>query len=87
MDEIKSLMDQYIEWLRGKTSLRQVDDWIQITTPYLDRHNDYLQIYARRNNGCYVLTDDGYILSDLERSGWRALRECHFCILLSMDLG
>ncbi|OYV12186.1 MAG: hypothetical protein CG440_1691, partial [Methanosaeta sp. NSM2] len=56
MDEIISLMDQYIEWLRGKTSLRQVDDWIEITTPYLDRHNDYLQIYARRNNGSYVLT-------------------------------
>jgi hypothetical protein len=71
MDEIKSLMDQYIEWLRGKTSLRQVDDWIEITTPYLDRHNDYLQIYARRNNGSYVLTDDGYILSDLEQSGCR----------------
>lgn len=69
MDEIKSLMDQYIEWLRGKTTLKQIDDWIEITTPYLDRHNDYLQIYARRKNGSYVLTDDGYILSDLEQSG------------------
>jgi hypothetical protein len=69
MDEIKSLMDQYIEWLRGKTTLRQVDDWVEITTPYLDRHNDYLQIYAMRKNGSYVLTDDGYILGDLEQSG------------------
>ena len=69
MDEIKSLMDQYIEWLRGKTTLRQVDNWVEITTPYLDRHNDYLQIYAMRKNGSYVLTDDGYILGDLEQSG------------------
>jgi hypothetical protein len=69
MDEIKSLMDNYIEWLRGKTTLRQVDDWVEITTPYLDRHNDYLQIYAMRKNGSYVLTDDGYILGDLEQSG------------------
>lgn len=69
MDEIKSLMDNYIEWLRGKTTLRQVDDWVEITTPYLDRHNDYLQIYAIRKNGSYVLTDDGYILGDLEQSG------------------
>jgi len=69
MDEIKSLMDQYIDWLRSKTTLRQVDNWIEITTPYLDRHNDYLQIYARRQNGSYVLTDDGYILSDLIQSG------------------
>jgi hypothetical protein len=69
MDEIKSLMDQYIDWLRSKITLRQVDNWIEITTPYLDRHNDYLQIYARRQNGSYILTDDGYILSDLMQSG------------------
>src|SRR5512136_1567062 len=69
MDEIKSLIDQYVEWLRSKTTLRQVDNWIEITTPYLDRHNDYLQIYAKRQNGSYILTDDGYILSDLEQSG------------------
>jgi hypothetical protein len=69
MEEIQRLMDQYVEWLRSKTTLRQVDDWIEITTPYLDRHNDYLQIYARRQNGSYILTDDGYILSELELSG------------------
>lgn len=50
-------------------SKRQLDDWVEITTPYLDRHNDYLQIYARRQNGSYILTDDGYILSKLELSG------------------
>jgi Domain of unknown function DUF1829/Domain of unknown function DUF1828 len=69
MEEIQRLMDQYVEWLRSKTTLRQVDDWVEITTPYLDRHNDYLQIYARRQNGSYVLTDDGYILGELELSG------------------
>jgi hypothetical protein len=69
MEEIQALMDQYVTWLRSKTTLRQVDDWIEITTPYLDRHNDYLQIYARRQNGSYILTDDGYILNELELSG------------------
>ncbi len=69
MEEIQRLMDQYVEWLRSKTTLRQIDDWVEITTPYLDRHNDYLQIYARRQNGSYILTDDGYILSELELSG------------------
>jgi hypothetical protein len=69
MEEIKTLMDQYVAWLRSKTTLRQVADWIEITTPYLDLHNDYLQIYARRQNGNYILTDDGYILDELELSG------------------
>ena len=69
MEEIKTLMDQYVAWLGSKTTLRQAADWIEITTPYLDRHNDYLQIYARRQNGNYILTDDGYILDELELSG------------------
>lgn len=69
MDEIKSLMDQYVEWLKSKATLKQVDDWIEITTPYLDRHNDYIQIYVQRLNGSYLLTDDGYIINDLQQSG------------------
>jgi hypothetical protein len=43
--------------------------WVEITTPYLDRHNDALQIYVRAENGGYVLTDDGYTIHDLQASG------------------
>ena len=67
--EVQSLLDQYWVWLRDRTTLRQINEWIEITTPYLDRHNDCLQIYARRENGGFVLTDDGYIVEDLEQSG------------------
>ena len=67
--EIQSLLDRYVAWLRDKTTLRQIRDWVEITTPYLDRHNDHLQIYVRRQNGSYLLTDDGYVLTDLEESG------------------
>ncbi len=69
MDEIHALIEQYTAWLKDKTALRQVEDWVEITTPYLDRHNDYLQIYVQRKNGDYVLTDDGYVLQELELSG------------------
>jgi hypothetical protein len=69
INEMQALMDQYWAWLRDKTTLRQVEDWIEITTPYLDRHNDLLQIYAKRRDGGYLLTDDGYVLTDLEQSG------------------
>lgn len=80
IEEAQELMDQYWSWLRDRTSLRAVDDWIEITTPYLDRHNDYLQIYARRQGGGWLLTDDGYVIDDLEQSGcnisspkWKAM--------------
>jgi len=69
IDEIQKLLDQYIAWLRDKTALRQVKDWIEITTPYLDRHNDYLQIYVKREDSGFILTDDGYTVEDIRRSG------------------
>ena len=69
IQEIQELLDRYTIWLRDRTHLREVEDHIEITTPYLDRHNDYLQIYVKRANGGFVLTDDGYILDDLEMSG------------------
>ncbi len=68
--EVQSLLDRYWEWLRDQTVLREAGDWIEITTPYLDRHNDCLQIYAKRTGNGYVLTDDGYVLEDLEQSGY-----------------
>lgn len=69
IEEIQTLVDRYLIWLKDKTALRQVKDWIEITTPYLDRHNDYLQIYAKKKNGGYLLTDDGYTIEDLRHSG------------------
>ena len=69
IEEIERLIGQYVAWLKDRTSLRQLNDWVEITTPYLDRHNDYLQIYARRENGGLLLSDDGYVLDDLTSSG------------------
>jgi hypothetical protein len=67
--EIQQLIDTYYQWLKDKSVIRQIDNWVEITTPYLDRHNDYVQIYAKKDNGGYLLTDDGYTISDLEMSG------------------
>jgi hypothetical protein len=68
--EIEKLLHDYRAWLKDNTTLREVNgDWVEITTPYLDRHNDALQIYARAENGGYVLTDDSYTIHDLEASG------------------
>ena len=69
IQDIQRLMDAYHAWLKDKSVLRQIDQWVEITTPYLDRHNDYIQIYAKRANGKFLLTDDGYTIDDLEQSG------------------
>lgn len=69
IDEIQDLLNRYLSWLKDKTTLRQIEDWVEITTPYLDRHNDYLQIYVKQGNGGFILTDGGYIINDLHQSG------------------
>ena len=68
--EIEKLLNDYRAWLKDKTTLRELNgSWVEITTPYLDRHNDALQIYVRAENGGYILTDDSYTVHDLEASG------------------
>jgi len=69
IQEMNEQLDRYWDWLRDKTSLQEMGDRIEITTPYLDRHNDCLQIYAKKDNGSLLLTDDGYTCDDLEQSG------------------
>ena len=69
MSDIQELLDRYTDWLKNSINLREIGDWVEITTPYVDRHNDQLQIYARRENGHFLLTDDGHTMLDLESSG------------------
>lgn len=67
--DCQQLIDSYVDWLKKGLSLETLDATCELTTPFLDRHNDHLQIYATKNNGKIVLSDDGYILSDLRTSG------------------
>lgn len=63
------LMDNYLQWLKDKTSFKPVGDWMEITTPFLDRHNDCIQFYIKQDDDMFLMTDDGYTVSDLEQSG------------------
>lgn len=63
------MIDGYVNWLRQGLSAEEVGEACELTTPFLDRHNDHLQVYATRRNGTIILSDDGYILSDLRTSG------------------
>ena len=65
----RQILDEYLAWLREHSEVRGVADWGEITVPFLDRHNDHLQLYVKRHNGDLVFTDDGYTVADLEQSG------------------
>jgi hypothetical protein len=69
--ECQTLIDAYVEWLRNGLTAEPVGDACELTTPFLDRHNDHVQVYAERTNGRIQLTDDGHTLSDLRTSGFQ----------------
>lgn len=70
MMQLSTLVASYQKWLKEKTALKEVrDGWSEVTTPFLDRHNDYIQIYIKISDNKITMTDDGYTLNDLDISG------------------
>ena len=69
-DEIETLTMNHINWLKDKTILKEIEnDFVEVTTPYLDRHNDWLQFYIKKEQNDFFLTDGGHIITDLKDCG------------------
>lgn len=64
-------VDNYLKWL--KENMKQTvisSNLVELTTPFLDRHNDYTQIYLEeQSDQSYVISDRGYTVTDLKLSG------------------
>ena len=61
---------EYYQWLKNGASTSTLDNgWTVIGTPFFDRHNDGLNIYAKKDGNNITLSDDGYIISDLMADG------------------
>ena len=69
--EISKLMTSYVDWFRARIETEDAsDDWVSVTTPFLDHHNDYIEFYvSREEDDGYVLSDDGWATSEVETSG------------------
>lgn len=67
--DCERLIDQYVRWLRQQVEISDVGEVCQISTPFLDRHNDAIEIYVEQKGGDLHLTDDGRTVRDLAASG------------------
>jgi len=68
--DIQKMINDYTAWLRKEITTAAFGEYTELTTPYLDRFNDYMQIYIRQNtDGTITITDDGYIIGSLISSG------------------
>lgn len=64
------LAARYVDWFTAETEVETLQNgWAEITTPFVDRHNDHVQIYVRPEGSGYLLSDDGSAFTDLAESG------------------
>lgn len=68
-NECERLIAEYISWLKEGLRVNELETCCHISTPFLDRHNDEIEIYVEKRDGSIVLTDDGYTIADLEATG------------------
>jgi len=66
---LSKFVDEYLRWLKNSITEKELENCIEITTPFLDRHNDWIQIYIEEKNDNIYLTDDGYTIEDLITCG------------------
>lgn len=70
LDEANRVLDEYASWVRESMRAVQEDNSVRIVGPMLDRDNDNMSVLmAKSEDGSYVLTDLGEIVSGLELSG------------------
>lgn len=67
--DINKYIDNYIKWLRSEITTRKVGKYYEITAPFLDSDNDYIQIYVKLDNGQFLFSDDCYTLNRLIAMG------------------
>lgn len=60
----------YINWIRENVYQEKISSGIyRFTLPFLDRHNDQIEVYIEKDGKDFRITDDRYTVSDLEMSG------------------
>jgi Domain of unknown function DUF1828/Domain of unknown function DUF1829 len=67
--ECERLIADYLRWLKEGLQVSELQGSCRIATPFVDRHNDEIEIYVEKRNGGLLLTDDGYTIADLASSG------------------
>lgn len=83
-----SFVDEYLMWLKENIVEKKTGNCTEITTPFLDRHNDWIQIFVEQlDNGMLYITDDGYILNDLKNCGIDLKTEARKKLLTSITSG
>lgn len=69
--DIQKLINDYTQWLKSEITFSKIGEYYEITTPYLDNANDYLQIYVRQDGNDILFSDDSATISNLKATGFQ----------------
>ena len=69
--DIQELINSYTQWLNAEIDFEKVGEYYEISTPFLDSQNDYIQFYVRLDGDNIHFTDDGFTLERLLLSGFK----------------
>lgn len=87
MKKATDWIDLYYKWLRDNTATASLaNGWVEIGTPIMDRHNDGIIVYIKKDGDAITISDDGYTLNDLEMSGIPIARGTYKKILSNLLL-
>lgn len=62
---VNELSGLYAKWNQENIQLNDHGDFIEIVTPYVDNHHDFIHVIMFYKNGNIILSDDGFTLSEL----------------------
>lgn len=66
---IDQLKQEYLEWTQKKLKFERNDGFVEIVTPFVDMHHDYVSLFCSKESNGYKLSDDGYLINELNDLG------------------
>ncbi|MDX5064373.1 DUF1828 domain-containing protein [Lactobacillus crispatus] len=66
MFDVEKMKKIYFDWIDKKIQFvpSKNQDYMTITTPFLDMYNDYIElVIAQGNTSKYIISDDGYTIN------------------------
>lgn len=67
---IEKFINDYLNYLKDNLTVKKLENIHEITLPFFDRNNDALTLYVEQyGNKEYRITDDAYIINNLEDCG------------------
>lgn len=69
---VSSMIDEYAKWIKSRIEIKKVSetDYIEVTTPFLDRDNDTIQLFVKGTENKKIrLSDGGDTISGLNLIG------------------